>query len=141
MSFWESNSEILREQYGGLLEEITSQKGDLLSPDDFKTEITPSGEPSLCVKGIYVHSPRDPLREGQRLAQTADSGNGPVVVLGFGLGYAAQAVAEIASASCRPVIVVEKYANLLRTAMELRDFRDFLSKNRIIFVMAAREKE
>jgi hypothetical protein len=133
VSFWESNSKILREQYGGLLEEITSQKGNLLSPEDFKTEITPSGEPSLCVKGIYVHSPRDPLREGQRLAQAADSGNGPVVVLGFGLGYAAQAVAETASG--RPVIVVEKYANLLRTAMELRDFSDFLSKNKIIFVI------
>jgi hypothetical protein len=135
VSFWESNSKILREQYGGLLEEITSQKGNLLSPEDFKTEITPSGEPSLCVKGIYVHSPRDPLREGQRLAQAADSGSGPVVVLGFGLGYAAQAVAEIASVSGRPVIVVEKYPNLLLTAMELRDFRDFLSKNKIIFVV------
>jgi len=135
VSFWESNSEILREQYGGLLEEITSQKGGLLSPEDIKIEVTPGGEPSLCVKGIYVHSPRDPLREGQRLAQAADSGSGPVVVLGFGFGYAAQAVAEIASASGRPVIVVEKYANLLRKAMELRDFRDFLCKNKIIFVV------
>ena len=135
MSFWESNREILSGQYGGLLEEILSEKGDLLSPQDIKTEITPSGEPSLCVKGIYVHSPRDPLREGQRLAQAIDSGNGPVVVLGFGLGYAAQAAAEIASVSGRPVIVVEKYANLLRKAMELRDFGDFLSRNRIIFVV------
>ena len=135
MSFWESNSKILREQYGGLLEEIMSQKGELLPPEDIKIEVTPCGEPSLCVKGIYVHSVRDPLREGQRLAQAADSGSGPVVILGFGLGYAAQAVAKIASASSRPVIVVEKYANLLRKAMELRDFGDFLSNNRIIFVV------
>jgi len=135
VSFWESNKKILSEQYGGLLEEIVSQKGELLSPQDIKIEMTPNGEPSLCVKGIYVHSPRDPLREGQRLAQAADSGSGPVVILGFGLGYAAQAVAKIASASGRPVIVVEKYANLLRKAMELRDFGDFLSNNRIIFVV------
>jgi len=133
--FWESNKEILSEQYGGLLEEIVSQKGELLSPQDIKIEITPCGEPSLCVKGIYVHSPRDPLREGQRLAQSVDSGSGPVVVLGFGLGYTAQAVAKTASAAGRPVIVVEKYANLLRRAMELRDFGDFLSNNRIIFVV------
>jgi hypothetical protein len=133
--FWESNKKILSEQYGGLLDEITSENGELLSPEDIKIEITPPGEPSLCVKGIYVHSPRDPLREGQRLAQAADSGSGPVVVLGFGLGYAAQAVAKIAAASGRPVIVVEKYANLLRKAMELRDFGDFLSNNRIIFVV------
>jgi hypothetical protein len=135
VSFWESNSKILRDQYGALLEEITSQKGELLPPQDIKIEATPCGEPSLCVKGIYVHSPRDPIREGQRLAQAADSGSGPVVVLGFGLGYTAQAVAKIASVSGRPVIVVEKYANLLRKAMELRDFRDFLCNNRIIFVV------
>jgi len=133
--FWESNKKILSEQYGGLLDEITSQKGELLPPEDIKIEIPPQGEPSLCVKGIYVHSPRDPLREGQRLAQSVDRGSGPVVVLGFGLGYAAQAVAKTASASGRPVIVVEKYANLLRKAMELRDFGDFLSNNRIIFVV------
>jgi len=135
VSFWESNKKILSEQYGGLLDEITSEKGELLPSQDIKIEITPCGEPSLCVKGIYVHSPRDPLREGQRLAQAVDSGNGPVVVLGFGLGYAAQAAAKIASGSGRPVIVVEKYANLLRKAMELRDFGDFLSNNRIIFVV------
>jgi len=133
VSFWESNRKILSGQYGSLLEEITSQKGELLLPQDIKTEITPSGEPSLCVKGIYVHSPRDPLREGQRLAQSLDSGSGPVVVLGFGLGYAAQAAAKTAAG--RPVIIVEKYANLLRIAMELRDFGDFLSNSKIIFVV------
>ena len=135
MSFWESNKKILSEQYGGLLDEITSEKGELLPPEDIKIEMTPNGEPSLCVKGIYVHSPRDPLREGQRLVQAADSGSGPVIILGFGLGYAAQAAAKIASVSGRPVIVVEKYANLLRKAMELRDFGEFLSNNRIIFVV------
>jgi len=135
VSFWESNKKILSEQYGGLLDEITSEKGELLPPEDIKIEMTPNGEPSLCVKGIYVHSPRDPLREGQRLVQAADSGSGPVIILGFGLGYAAQAAAKIASVSGRPVIVVEKYANLLRKAMELRDFGEFLSNNRIIFVV------
>ena len=130
MSFWERNREILIKQYGGLIDEIIYEE-DALSPEDIKTETTPSGEPSLCVRGIYVHSPRDPVREAQRLVQAANSGNGPVVVLGFGLGYAAQAAAEFG----RPVIVVEKYGNLLRKAMELRDLTDFLSKNRIIFVV------
>jgi len=133
VSFWESNRKILSEQYGRLLEEITSEKGDSLLPQDIKIEATPSGEPSLCVKGIYVHSPRDPLREGQRLAQSVDSGSGPIVVLGFGLGYAAQAAAKTAAG--RPVIVVEKYANLLRIAMEHRDFSEFLSNNKIIFLV------
>jgi hypothetical protein len=133
VSFWERNSEILRSQYGGLLEEITSKGEYDLAPEDIKIETASTGEPSLCVKGIYVHSMRDPLREGQRLAQSV-SGNGPVVILGFGLGYTAQAAACAVKPE-QPVIIVEKYPNLLLKAMELRDFSDFLSKNRIIFVL------
>jgi hypothetical protein len=133
VSFWERNSEILRSQYGGLLEEITSNTESNLAPEDIKIETSSTGDPSLCVKGIYVHSMRDPLREGQRLAQ-AVSGNGPVVILGFGLGYAAQAAACAAKPE-QPIIIVEKYPNLLLKAMELRDFSDFLLKNRIIFVL------
>ena len=135
MSFWEKNREILLKQYPGLFEEITADGDDILAPEDIKTEITPCGEPSLCVKGIYVHSPRDPLREGQRLAESVSPGYGPVVILGFGLGYAAQAATLVAVELKRPVIIVEKYKNLLRIAFELRDLSDFLSRNRIIFVL------
>ena len=131
MSYWEKNREILTKQYPGLLEEITKEGDSSLSPEDIKIETTPAGEPSLCVKGIYVHSQRDPKREGQRLADAVSSGSGPVVVLGFGLGYAAQSAAVFG----RPVIIVEKYPVLLLKALELRDLSEFLSKNRIIFVI------
>ena len=130
-SNWETNREILVKRYPGLLEELSSDNGDILPDDDIKIETTPGGEPSLCVKGNYVHSPRDPLREGQRLAETAKNGNGPVIILGFGLGYSACAAAEFN----RPVIIVEKYKNLLLKTMELRDFSGFLSQNKIIFVI------
>ena len=136
MSIFNKNKEILIKHYGGLFEEITSDGGDILPPEDIKIETTPCGEPSLCVKGIYVHSRRDPLREGQRLVQAAGIGNGPVVILGFGLGYAAQAATGFRrTVSRRPVIIVEKYKNLLLKALELRDFSSFLSENRIIFVI------
>jgi len=131
VSFWEKNSEILRLQYPGLLEELSSQT-DALAPEDIKIETAASGELSLCVKGIYVHSQRDPVREGQRLVQAAASAeNAPVIILGFGLGYAAQAAAELGQI----IIIAEKYGSLLRKAFELRDFSDFLCKNRIIFVI------
>jgi hypothetical protein len=129
-SFWEKNCEILRRQYPGLLEELSLQGDDLLSPDDIKIEASQSGDPSLCIKGIHVHSPRDPVREGQRLAAAGINGNGTVVVLGFGLGYAAQALAG----SGRAIIIVEKYRNLLLKALEFRDFSDFFSKNQLIFI-------
>jgi hypothetical protein len=131
LPFWENNREILSKQYGGLIKEITSAEDNLLSSEDIKIETAPTGDPSLSIKGIHVHSPRDPLREGQRLAEAVKAEKGPVVILGFGLGYTAIAAAELG----RPVIVVEKYKSLLRQAMELRDFTDFLSKNRIMFVV------
>ncbi|MCL1959237.1 MAG: DUF115 domain-containing protein [Spirochaetes bacterium] len=130
MSFWESNRKILIEKYPGLLEEITSQE-DTLAPEDIKIETALSGAPSLCVKGIYVHSQRDPEREGQRLVQSVASGKEPVVVLGFGLGYAACNAAELG----QPVIIVEKYKNLLLKALELRDLTGLLQKKNIVFVI------
>lgn len=133
-SIWKTNSEVLKNQYPGLLEDITSdEEGDSLSPDDIKIIATPAGDPSLCVKGVNVHSGRDPSREGLRLAQTSAGGSGHIVILGFGLGYAASAAAN--SAQGRSIIIVEKYRKLLAKALETRDLTSFLSQNRIIFVI------
>ncbi|MDR0289372.1 MAG: DUF115 domain-containing protein, partial [Treponema sp.] len=132
MSFWEINAKILREQYPGLLEAIT-QSGDL-SDTGMTIESAASGAPTLAVGGVYVHSPRDPEREGRRLAEAclAEAGKaGAVVVLGFGLGYAAEAAAF---ASQRPVIIVEKKPELLRKAFESRDLSRLLSRPGIAFM-------
>ena len=133
MSFLNKNKEILLAQYPGLYEEISAQGEDEISQEDIKIDAAPAGEPTLCVKGMHVHSPRDPAREGQRLAQAVNASNadGAVVVLGFGLGYAAQAAAAFG----KPVIIVEKYKSIILKALELRDLGDFLSKNKIIFVI------
>jgi len=137
LSYWESNSNILLKKYPGFLEEIISgatEDNGNLAPVDIKIEAAVSGEPTLCIKGIFVHSQRDPAREGQRLAEAAGKGTGPVVILGFGLGYAARAAACAAAESGRYVIIVEKYCKLLKMAMELVDLGSLLSQNRIIFV-------
>ena len=131
MSYWESNSKILKKNYPGLFEELTSEDGETLAPEDIKIEASQSGDPALCVKGIYIHSPRDPAREGKRLAEASNTGSGVVVILGFGLGYAALSASEFG----RPIVIVEKYKNLILKAMELKDFTDFLSKPGIIFVL------
>jgi len=145
VSFWERNAEVLKNRYPGLFEEITREEDGIentrLSPDDIQIITASSGDPSLCVKGINIHSGRDPAREGLRLAQSAtgsgavNSGavnSGIVVILGFGLGYSA-AVDGIWQG--RPVIIVEKHKQLLAKAFETRDFTSFLSNNRIIFVV------
>lgn len=131
MSFLERNFAVLQEHYGMLSQELTSLDDELLTSDDIKIETAATGEPSLCVRGLHVHSLRDPVREGQRLAQAVPSGSGAVVILGFGLGYAAQAAVELG----RPVIIVEKYKSLLLKAFELRDLTGFLSKKNIMFIV------
>jgi hypothetical protein len=133
MSYINKNKEVLLKQYPGLWEEINSKDDNELK--DIKVETAQTGDPVLQINGMYIHSPRDPLREGKRLAQAcgqaADGGKKTVVILGFGLGYSAQAVAEMGQS----VIVVERHRSLLIKAFELRDFGEFLSKNRIMFVI------
>jgi len=131
MNFFEKNKQILLRQYQGLYEELVSNSDDDLCFDNIKIEETVSGGLTLCVNGIYAHSQRDPLREGQRLFESVNTETGPVVLLGFGLGYTASAAAK----SGRSVIVVEKHKKLLLKALEVRDFSDFLSKNRIMFII------
>jgi hypothetical protein len=139
---WEINSKLLRERYPGLLEQLT-REDDGLSTEDIKVETSASGEPALMFKGLYVHSQRDPVKEGKRLAESAiaeaaaaNKNPSPVfIILGFGLGYAAQAVAELAPQS--PIIIVEKYPALLRLAFELRNMEALLSKANTAFVLDA----
>jgi hypothetical protein len=115
----------------GLAEELAKTGGDGLSPGDIKIEASAAGTPAMLVRGIHVHSPRDPVREARRLAETAGA-PGPVVILGFGLGYAAEAAAETMPG--RPIIIVEKYPLILKTALETRNMEQFLLKNRVVFV-------
>ncbi|MDR2480036.1 MAG: DUF115 domain-containing protein [Treponema sp.] len=136
MSFFESNSAIIREQYPGLLEEITRAGDDILAPEDMRIETAASGDPALTIRGLHVHSKRDPAREGRRLAETVSAGGahtGPVIILGFGLGYAACAAVELAGD--RPLVIVEKYRNLLLKALELRDLSNLFLKGKIAFVL------
>ncbi|MCL2068205.1 MAG: DUF115 domain-containing protein [Treponema sp.] len=128
---WETNREILAKQYPGLLDEINAKTDNILPPEDIQIDSSSAGEPTLKVRGVFVHSQRDPVREGQRLAESIAAAAGPVVILGFGLGYAAQAAAALSPG--RPLIIVEKYRNLLSMAFELRDFSKLLRRNNVVF--------
>jgi hypothetical protein len=55
------------------------------------------------------------------------------VILGFGLGYAAEAAARAAPG--RPLIIVECRSSLLRLALEERDLSSFLAGNTLAFVV------
>ena len=139
MGIWEHNCAVLRERFHpGLLEAVTRDEPDTTElKAELKIETAASGKPTLVINGLYVHSPRDPEREGRRLAEAslaeaslAETANGTVVILGFGLGYAAQAVAELSPQT--PIIIVEKRLSVLRAALELRDLSSLFSPPRHI---------
>jgi len=96
-----------------------------------------SGAPTMILQGFWVHSRRDPEREAERLAESTvvpgDDSGGPVIVLGFGLGYTVSALA--ARFSHRPIIVVEKRAEILKMALEARDLQGLLSRENLAFVL------
>ncbi|MDR1143914.1 MAG: hypothetical protein LBK77_06835, partial [Spirochaetaceae bacterium] len=86
--------------------------------------------------GILIHSRRDPAREGRRQAEAAlaETGQKTFIVLGFGLGYAACALAK----SLGPgglLIIVERRKELFRLALERRDLAELLDPGRAVFVI------
>jgi hypothetical protein len=129
--FWEANLRVIEAHYPGLAAQVLA--GDDLGEDAVRLESAATGDPTLRIRGIHVHSPRDPAREGRRLGAALE-GDGPVIVLGFGLGYAACAAAE-AAAPDRPIIVVERHPLILKKALENRDLRAFLTGYKVFFVL------
>ncbi|WP_043923467.1 motility associated factor glycosyltransferase family protein [Leadbettera azotonutricia] len=134
-AFWESNIAIIREKYPGLAETLEAGPESGETPAGFHIENASSGIPTLVIGSLHVHSPRDPVREASRLAEAAltEGVRAPVIILGFGLGYAAEAAARIAPG--RALIIVEKHKEVLRAALETRDLGELLSRNQIIFVL------
>jgi hypothetical protein len=130
LNYRESNLAVIREKYPGLAEQ--------LEPEDpaagmLRVEAALSGDPTLAAGDLRVHSKRDPAREGKRLAETLEEGTGPVVVLGFGLGYAACAAGE--RFPDRPLIIVERRREALEKALESRDLGSFLAERKLAFIL------
>jgi hypothetical protein len=132
LNYRESNLAVLRERYGGLADALFPGSGADAAAA-VRVEAAASGDPTLSVGDLRVHSSRDPRREGARLAESLERGSGPLVILGFGLGYAAEAAG--AREPDRPLVVVECRRAVLRAALECRDLRAFLSRPRLAFVL------
>ena len=99
-------------------------------------ETAASGDPAMLAGALHVHSMRDPRREAERLVEAAFGGNAdedPSLILGFGLGYAAEALAR--KHPSKPIIVIEKYPEIIIKAMETRDLGGLLSHKGLIFVL------
>jgi hypothetical protein len=141
------NIEDLEKLYPGLAAVLAKSGEDELDPADIKIETASSGAPALSINGIHIDSPRDPEKEARRLVEAAlaelppggenrsENRRTAAVILGFGLGYIPCAAAELAKGL--PLIIVEKHPILLRMALENRNLDEFLSTNKIIFVLGS----
>jgi len=100
----------------------------------FQVESAANGQPTLKANGRWVHSRFDPGREGRRLAEEA-KGDGTLVALGFGLGYAVEAACELGVD--QPIVIAEKDPGLLALAFCARDLTRLLGRERIAFSVPA----
>jgi hypothetical protein len=129
----EGNIRILREHFPDLERQLEKDEAGSTADDSITVTDAASGRPALTINGRHIHSPRDPLREGTRAAEALADGDGPIVALGFGLGYAVVAAAE--KFPDRPIVVVERRISVLRAALETCDLRQFLSSHKVVFVL------
>jgi len=150
--FFDQNMQILKSAFPKLAEELGKVKAadneNNGTSDDLIIETASCGAPTLLIRrkiqdsggntaALYIHSKRDPEREAERIVEGAgitDDIN-PVLVLGFGLGYVACALVEGLSGD-RPVIIVEKRPEILKKALETRDLRKLLTRERLVFVLS-----
>jgi spore maturation protein CgeB len=122
MSAWEKNLRVLEQVNPELAGEITRAQ----VPEDHRLASSRQGEPYLQVGGRRLHSPYDPVKEGEVWLQAQDlAGSDPVVVFGLGLGYHILPLLPEA----RPVYVVESSPAVAKLALENHDFTALLTRN------------
>ena len=140
--YFSNNMAVLKSIFPDLADELSKSKSStnlhgedsgIDGEDELKIETAASGAPTLICRGIYIHSKRDPLREAERLAEGTGDDEVPALVLGFGLGYAASALA--ARFPGKPIIIVEKRPEVFKKALEVRDLTPLLSRERVVFVL------
>ena len=139
--YFSKNMEALLEHNPRLAEEIKNYKKDNNAINSIKIENSASGHPTMIREGLYVHSKQNPQKEAERIAialgsqdeieKTGD--NAALIILGFGLGYTALALAD--KFPQRPIIIIEKHISVLYSALEVMDLTSFISRKLLIFIV------
>lgn len=97
-------------------------------------EITASacGLPTARYRGTWLHSRHDPRREAAaQIARETDPQTSTAIILGFGLGYAAEAFHAARDGAA--LLVVEPDPALFRAALSARDLHGLLESPRCRF--------
>ncbi len=128
MTTREANLEALGRRFPELASLVAAAEEIELEPLKAAT-----GEPSARLPGGLLHSSRDPRAEARRIAEaSASSGADTTALLGFGLGYIAEALLE---GGAERVIACEAEPGALKAAFGLRDLGTLLADERLGFVV------
>jgi hypothetical protein len=128
-----TNTDVLAELFPRFAEEILTP----FSPaEDAELLSTKTGFPTCKVGGRLLHSRHDPVREAERIiernyAPEADC----IVLLGFGLGYYAEACLE--GYPDAHILIVEPDIPLFLASLEARDYTRLWKSARITLLLAA----
>lgn len=129
MSLFETNLAAL----GGRFPDLASLVESAPEEPELELVVAASGEPSARnSSGAWLHSSRDPRAEARRLAAASLGGADTAVLLGLGLGYIAEA---IANTGIERILVCEADPGALRAAFRARDLSALLADGRLGFVV------
>ncbi len=139
MSHLEANLRALRELHPEVappvLERMASEAGG-----EVRVEQTPAGEPTAVCGGVYIHSRYDPRKEAASLLAGEVSAEITAgIMLGFGLGYAAEAFRDRFPSI--PLLVVEPNLELFHAALSGRDLGALFASPDTFFMVNAQPEE
>lgn len=107
---------------------------ELADEDRFVVAPSMAGPPTARRDGVYLHSPRDPVREATRIITEGVAERAAMVlILGFGLGYHVEAALTL-----RPetkVVVVVPSVSDFAAALAARDLHEILEDRRLILLL------
>ena len=124
-----------------LIEKHSSDTRDLSEelPATIKVKTTPSGDNTVWLDNILIHSMYDPVKEGRAFAKKVKTGS-QVCLYGFGLGYHIDPLLEKIGANGF-LLAIELNPDLLLAAMMLRDHSKILCDERFHLVFGSNEEK
>jgi hypothetical protein len=138
MSVFEENVRLLRSRHPSLPPAVLAPESEWGSA----LVVTPSasGQPTALYHGTQLHSRYDPKKEaetlvGRKTARDATAG----IILGFGLGYAAEAFHRMFPSL--PLVVVEPDCAVFSAALRSRDLSFLLNCGTVRFLIGTRLEE
>ncbi|TGL56349.1 DUF115 domain-containing protein [Leptospira ognonensis] len=102
--------------------------------------ISKTGQVTIEIDGIFLHSKHDPIKEAERFISELpyDGENRIYLLFGAGLGYVLPGILKKSNAH---VIWIEPHPFLLKEALKLNDYHDFLKSESLIIISDIESEE